>query len=99
MQEAHLLGAEAELVGDDLAVGGGVALAVVLRAHGDRERPGGVETELGALDQADIGGGNRARYSPASDSAPHSGLFGAEFKALIVGVLQAVGEVFGEVAA
>ena len=52
--EAHALRRNAELVGDDLPIGGAVALAVVVRAHRDGEIAGLIEAQFRMLNQAGV---------------------------------------------
>ena len=63
------LGRDAELVGDDLAERGLVALAVVVRADRDGQRAGRIEADLGVLDQAGVRGLDRVGDADAAQLA------------------------------
>ncbi len=96
---AHAVGRDAELVGDDLPEGGRVALAVIMRAHGDGERTGRIEAQLGVLDQAGVRGLDGVGDADAAQLAAPSGLPPPRLEAAVVGKREAIVEVLSEIAA
>src|SRR5207244_8134983 len=97
--ESHALGTDAELVGDNLAERGRVALAVVLRAGRDGQRSGRIEAQLGVLDQSEIGRSDRVGDANAAQLAALARFRAALGKAHVVGPGEAVVQVLSKIAA
>ena len=99
LDDGDLVVVEAEMAGDELGVGGGVALAVGLGADQQRRGAVVVEGDGGALGARKGAGLDVGREADAADLAGLSRRRGARREAVVIGKLQRAGQVAVELAA